>query len=89
MCTSNDNIMTCYFSILCLGFALDHSINEQLSSLIMKPHFHDLNHTSTISHFIELCSFEFLLVLFVFQVGIRLVGEVNCKCNEPLEGFGD
>jgi hypothetical protein len=44
----------------------------------MKPHFRYLNHTSAVVTFIdELRTFEFLLVFFVSQARISLLGEVN------------
>ena len=43
----------------------------------MKPHFHHLNHTSAIVTFIELRTFNFLLVFFVSYVRISLLDEVN------------
>jgi hypothetical protein len=57
--------------------ALDQSFFKQTPLLVVKPHFHDLNHTCAIFTFIELRTFNFLLVLFVSYVRISLLDEIN------------
>lgn len=52
--------------------------------LYMKLHFCDLNHTYRNVIFIKLCTFELLLVFFVFLVEIDLLGEVN-SINDTID----
>ena len=58
----------------------------------MRPQLHEINHSSAI----WLCSFLFLLVLFVVQAGISLLSEVNLvrdlvdnqrSCGAKIAGF--
>ena len=64
----------------------------------MRPHFDNLiNHTSTVIPYFKLRIFEFLLVFFISQAGIILLGEVNRigdtvdnqrSCGAKVAGFG-
>ena len=75
------------------GFCLDYSIKKQFRrSSVCETPTREINHTSAI----WLCSFLFLLVFFVAQAGISLLGEVNRihvlvdnqrSCGAKIAGF--
>ena len=72
---------------------LDYSVKNSFAvHWFVRPQLREINHSSTI----WLCSFLFLLVFFIVQVGISLLGEVNLVhdsvdnqriCGAKIAGF--
>ena len=61
-------------SPLGFGFCLDYSVKNNFAvHRFVRPQLHEFNHSSAI----WLRSFLFLLVFFIAQAGISLLGEVN------------
>ena len=75
------------------GFCLDYSVKNSFAvHRFVRPQLHEINHSSAI----WLRSFLFLLVFFVAQAWISLLGEVNLvydlvdnqrSCGAKIAGF--
>ena len=79
-----------------MGFVLDQSVIEQSPLSVCKTPTSSANHSSAIVTLIELLFILFLLVFFVAQAEISLLGEVNLvrnlvdnqrSCGAKIAGF--
>jgi hypothetical protein len=70
-----------------LGFVLEQSVFEQSPSSLVKPHFVNLIiDLQFVTFIIEERTFVSLLVFFVSQKGISLLGKVN-RISDTIDGF--